>query len=1165
MKKSLPLFFLRLFFIQKNNLKSLVPALLCLVVFFMTVSLKAQIAENDPSKYVPNIIPPSPAAYALGTYGNTPVGLFTGSQNINIPLYTYKTANLEVPISMFYSSNGIKVDEISSNVGQSWNLNFGGVISRVVRDKPDETRGDYPIPISITEQMGRYSPPALDFYQYIGENDVDSEADIFNFNFGKYSGKFILNNEGGVALMPAQELRIEYTLTPESINFVITAPDGVKYYFDNQEITTQRVLGSGHSIPNITVSSWYLSKIVHPKGDEIQFTYNDAVSVYTASKSQTYRMLYPRIQYDAAGNLEQYTGGLSSMYDHTINLAGKTIKSIKSTNPIHGEVSFTYLSASSADVTSGNNKISQITIKDKTAAEIDRINFTYTTTANSRVFLDKIQFKDVNQNYQFEYNNKNSFPARLSLSQDHWGYYNGKTNVNIVPKSTAYELGSVNYNGADKEPDGNFAKIGLMTKIIYPTKGYTTFDYEPNDYYGQITVQPSRVYSSVSAVTTEEANTAVSQSTFTSGSMAQNVPLTAGVSFSCPDPDLNLGKNKATISVYNDTAKRYETLYRSDNAAEVTLNTYQITPSMSTAAKNLYFVAGANQNYIISLSADWNCTSASVNYNYIPAGGVVVPSNVITGGVRVQRSSDYASASSAPVIKRFFYAKKDDLTKSTGNKGQDPYYIDFYKVQKTIESAGAGMQGVITTATYLNLSSSSLSSLFDTGSSNVFYNYVTISYGSDSFLNGGEEHEFIVHRDGGGGFVVGTYDVRSTPLSNLGWDNGLLKKATYFNKDLKTVKQTINEYEERTALRKEAISYSARKNYEKIASAPVNYVCTEADLTKRTPYWSCVANHRHEKMMNEIFFGDGYTCIAPGHDNRTIYFPHPCYGVTLPKTISNLANIDNISIVSYSNISFWHYLKSTQEITYDLNGGNPVSTVTNYNYRGINHTLLSSQTSTSSNQEALETKYFYAKDTEMAGEPFVSELKAANMVGMPLDTQNFRNLVKVSEQKTGYEKNASTSNLLLPKYMYANKGTAAIITADKKITFDQYDDKGNILQYTLENGTPVSIIWGYNKTQPIAKIENALYSTVSGYVANLQTQSDTGTEAALTTALNSLRASLPNAMVTTYTYIPLVGVSTITDPKGFAVTYKYDSNGRLDFVKDNEGNVVSENQYNYKP
>jgi YD repeat-containing protein len=46
--------------------------------------------------------------------------------------------------------------------------------------------------------------------------------------------------------------------------------------------------------------------------------------------------------------------------------------------------------------------------------------------------------------------------------------------------------------------------------------------------------------------------------------------------------------------------------------------------------------------------------------------------------------------------------------------------------------------------------------------------------------------------------------------------------------------------------------------------------------------------------------------------------------------------------------------------------------------------------------------------------------------------------------------------------------------------------------------------------------------------------------------------------------IPLIGVSTITDPKGEKMTYTYDSLGRLQFVKDNRGNILAENLYNYK-
>lgn len=1150
----------------KYSLKHLLKTLCVILFMLMQTTIFAQ-TENDPSKFVPNIVPPSPTAYGLGTYGNTPVGLFTGSQNINIPIYTYKTANLEVPLTMFYSSNGVKVDEISTNVGQSWNLSFGGTITRMVRDKPDEERGEYPIPISMTEEMGRYSPQALDFYQYIGESDVDTESDIFSFNFGKYSGKFVFDNDGGIVLMPAQDFQINCTVSSDGFDFVVTAPDGIKYFFNDKEITSQRVVGSGHSIPVTTVSAWYLSKIVHPKGDVIQFLYNSEVSTYIISKSQTFRMLSPRIQYDQAGNLENFSPSLSSICDHTITLNGKSIKSIKSTNPEYGEVSFTYLSAASADVTSGNRKIEKILVKDKTAKEIENIGFIYTTTTNKRVFLDKIQFKDVNQNYQFEYEDRNNLPKRLSYSQDHWGYNNGKSNLNLVPKGiTAYELNTVNYNGADKEPDSNYAVKGLLKKITYPTKGYTIFDYEGNTYYGTKLVYPPKTYKSLSGVTNDTLRNVSKELKFINP-YAQNIPLVAGVSFYAPQgvsDDLN---SQAYISVYDNTSKRYVSLVRSDNGAVISDgNMYTITPNTAAEAKNLIFSAELNHEYRISLTVPSNYTSSTINFNYYPTAPENIPSNIKTGGMRVSQTLDYSVNRPEPVVKRFLYAKKDDLSKSSGNKGQDPYYVDLFRVDRIMESPTAGIYGVVTSKTLLNLSSSSLVSLFDTGNSNVFYKYVTISYGSD-FLNGGEEHEFIVHRDAPDGFVFGNYEVRNAPLSNLGWDNGLLKKIDYFNKELKTIKETINTYEERDEFRKEVRSFSSRKNYEKISSASVNYVCTQADLSKRTKYITCVAAHKHvlaDNLVDNLIKGKSYyTCIAPGNDNQTTFIEHPCYGAQLPKTISNLENIDNLSIVSYKNIGFWYYLKSTQDITYDVTGSNPISNTTIYNYNGINHVQLSSQTKTNSKKETITTKYFNAKDAQMSGKPFAAEL-AENNILSPLNTQTFTGDIKLSEQLTTY------NNLLLPNAVYSakfpngNTDITGVGNLEKKIIFNQYDDRGNILQYTLEGSIPTAIIWGYNKTKPIAKIENAAYTDVQNYVSNLQTKSDTGTETDLLTSLSSLRNVLPNAMVTTYTYLPMIGISTVTDPKGNTTTYSYDEFNRLKTIKDAQGHIVSENQYHFK-
>jgi YD repeat-containing protein len=67
--------------------------------------------------------------------------------------------------------------------------------------------------------------------------------------------------------------------------------------------------------------------------------------------------------------------------------------------------------------------------------------------------------------------------------------------------------------------------------------------------------------------------------------------------------------------------------------------------------------------------------------------------------------------------------------------------------------------------------------------------------------------------------------------------------------------------------------------------------------------------------------------------------------------------------------------------------------------------------------------------------------------------------------------------------------------------------------------------------------------------------------------LDALRndPALQNAMVSTYIHKPLVGVTSVTDPKGDTQTYEYDGFNRLKVVRDKEGNKLSENEYHYRP
>jgi YD repeat-containing protein len=241
------------------------------------------------------------------------------------------------------------------------------------------------------------------------------------------------------------------------------------------------------------------------------------------------------------------------------------------------------------------------------------------------------------------------------------------------------------------------------------------------------------------------------------------------------------------------------------------------------------------------------------------------------------------------------------------------------------------------------------------------------------------------------------------------------------------------------------------------------------------------------------------------------------------------------------------------------------------------HNQVTKTEITNSKAETLRTQLSYPQDQVTTGQVTeMQKLITQNKIDKPVKTETFVNNVQTSESMTKYEESTATGGALLPKEIHTSKGTVETFpftAANRKINFTLYDTdvvngvtvgNANVLEYSLENGTPVSIIWGYNKTQPIAKIENATYSQVISYVTNLQNISNTGTETDLIAALNSLRTSLPNAMVTTYTYKLLIGVSTITDPKGDTITYSYDTAGRLEFVKDAQGNLLSQNQYRYK-
>lgn len=268
--------------------------------------------------------------------------------------------------------------------------------------------------------------------------------------------------------------------------------------------------------------------------------------------------------------------------------------------------------------------------------------------------------------------------------------------------------------------------------------------------------------------------------------------------------------------------------------------------------------------------------------------------------------------------------------------------------------------------------------------------------------------------------------------------------------------------------------------------------------------------------------------------------------------------------------------KSTSKDYYD--GGLVYETVTENFYDYNRHYQLKSSKVTDSKGDVLETKNYYPTDladlTDIVAPQttHINALKTANRWEV-IQTESYKNTNLTSKLRNTYLNN---SGVILPKSVQTAKGTAAL---EERIVYHSYYSNGNVQEVSKTDGTHIVYIWGYDQTVPIAKIENATFSDIptSIYSGILnasnadddRTQGTTGNEGALRTELDKLRnaslcPNLVNAQITTFTYDPLIGVTSVTDPRGRMAYYLYDNFNRLLYVKDHDGNILSANEYHYK-
>ncbi len=1089
-----------------------------------------------PGQELPTITPPSPEASSLSKMTITPVSHYTGVPSISVPFHSIDLDGLQIPISLSYHARGIKVNELAPRVGIGWSLNYGGVITRQTRGKPDDVYG--------ADGKGYLTQNYYDTFhqdetvrQDVFNDDIVNEADLipdlFIFNFPGASGKFIFDQKTKKPLLQSYEdLNIQpfYKNVQNRIieSWIITNAQGFKFYFgkygasdiiSNKDVTiTNYVANSAlHQSPGSNPShynSWQLVKIVSPKGNSVDFEYEKESSVY-------YSRSYDKIETSP-----------TSYFSKTRSEEYK----IKSISFDGGKIEFNNNTVPREDLQLGYN-LQSIVIQDDFNSEVKefQLSYSYSNNTNSlninpflnnlpnyghkRMFLDKIERISTNGDIipyrEFQYINKNDLPNRFSNSQDLWGYYNGADNGQFL---TFNDYGTTSVN---RKVDILKAQTGLLQQISFPTGGYTRFEYEANrakspSYFNDL------LFNNMNPTDTQNILMLKNPAEYVgSGKFEKPFSVTGQVSGNTNYSVNFTGQYGICSSTQHLTSCDYQVSLIGINGTNYSAQLYMGNHAISGLPIGDYkiVVQGVNtdpNDFVNAFSVHLSSEILSSNPN----------EEVFSGGNRIKTISVYDGLEKQ-IQKSYEYLSED------GTSSGLVYSLPGYYFKEQI------VNGVPVVDAYGSRAGSPLSYAQGNhvGYSRVI-EYIDDANNSTKGSGGKTEYTFTAMPDGGE-FYTFPYTV---PADNEWLRGKLLTQKSY--KKTTTGYKLISEIENRYIYTNHSIPNNFDDLIDPFVSDLTQYqldrdrfnlpliVFTSIDGT-----FNGVSNHNTYKSYN-LFGG-----IQKLYDSKTTQYDD--------NEIPTLITTTKTSF----NFNSHYQTSSIQTFTSD---GEPVFQTFTYPQDLVSgYSVHPSTYNTDPTTALAEQHRFVPLET--------SSLVDANDNG----TADLNE--ELSKTKTIYDWDG---DILEPSVIQSGKDiNPNNLVLEDRVEFKDYDQDGNLLQVKKKDGMEITYIYGYDNTLPVAKIENATYAQVMSYVSNIQSKSnldndhclDSGTcnEKNLRTALDALRNGLPNAMVTTYTYDPLIGVTSMTDAKGYTVYYQYDDLNRLERVLDDNGHVLSENKYHY--
>ncbi len=1174
------------------------PLLLALALNLMFIVPAA--AQNSPG--LKSFTPPSPNASSLGKFGEMPVSLYTGIPNISVPLYTARSGDLELPISLDYHAGGVRVEELASWVGLGFSLNAGGTISRSIRDLPDDAQNGYFNTRASTSALGeKYlnNPTPTDLYGNFQGNGLsedipafeqvlaqlkDGEPDIFYFNFGKYSGKFFMSPTGEFVAVPIHAIKIEYQTNSAGVmRWQITTPDGVRYVFgttvDSDPVRTAIEVNQNSSGNNLT--SWYLLEILSPYNNRIDLSYTMESYNYQTKSSEVINLF---LESDPS----TYMDGSIPPYDKKVGqnyFQAPRLDNIKFSN---GMIQF--IATTPREDIVNSNVLDLIEIRDWQSELLKAYRFTYRYFESAggcptgpqyckRLKLDMLEEQSAGTTkggrYAFFYNSVQlpSWDASSTQinSQDLWGFYNGVNNP-MLPGSMSFERtdgSTIYFAGADRHSSESFMKACALSQITYPTGGYTIFDYEANRLNASdhdlsftqtsgegrsdfLEYETGESTEKIITITDPDPNNGHVVMTFNNRQQVMEMNYTTSPPRQKCAPDPNSGLPtcfEAYIEGANGTTYARHYLVEGTSTVSLLPGQYRISGRSLAGYEDFEDVT---QPKVYYLQLNWT--------EYPQSTSIYAPTDKVVGGLRIARITNHAE--SGNTVKRYLYSKfNEDISSAVIVNYPYRYANMFFTVHD--------VNNVASTATFGQVKSTSLVPLISSQGSVLGYANVTELEGENG-ENGKTQYTFTTATE----YPDEIKLYRPYPPScSFDFRRGLLrKKAVFVGNTGDTLHVTRNYYTfDKNPQYSFGISVEREVNGDFVPAATNYYVSGFRTYSEFL--------YQHKEVVR--------TYSPPGSNN---------------------------------------FLEAISEFDYGWSQG---------------HYQLTRSSTADSKGQNKETINKYPADLVLAGDAETARqaLLTNFMINPVLEQTTFKEGAQLEKIVTDYK--VMPEGTVNPASIRRSLGNRPL---ENMVAFSKYDGFGNVLQQARENDFNNSYLWDYNHEHVVAEVKNADFDDVgyasfeadaSGnleitsalrvtndartgkgcydlsngsiskpglkvdvkYTVNFWAKSGStflngsaisassqptieGWQFYETTVIGSpslsmatisgagliddLRIYPSDAEMITYTYDPLTGLTSMTDANQNTTFYEYDDLGRLRYVRDDDRNVVKAHSYHYR-